>query len=193
MKLIVGLGNPGQTYRDTRHNAGVMVIRVLADRHGSRLLQRLVSPADGRPAAVYGDYEEGSETVRLVMPLVMMNESGEALRAVDAAPADLLVVCDDVNLPLGALRLRPDGSDGGHHGLASCLEVLGTEQLPRLRVGVGAPDMPREVRDFVLSPFRSAERPVMKRMIAQAADACEAWVTEGVDVAMNRYNRAQDR
>jgi len=186
------LGNPGQTYRDTRHNVGFLVIQALADRHGAQVLQRLVSPADGRPAAVCGDYEAGGETVRLVMPLVMMNESGEALRAVDAAPADLLVVCDDVNLSLGALRLRPEGSAGGHHGLASCLEVLGTEQLARLRLGVGAPDMPRDVRDFVLSAFRSAERPLMKQMIVQAADACEAWVTEGVDAAMNRYNRAQD-
>lgn len=168
------------------------MIQALADRHGAQVLQRLVSPSDGRPAAVCGDYQAGGETVRLVMPLVMMNESGEALQAVDAASADLLVVCDDVNLPLGALRLRPEGSAGGHHGLASCLEVLETEALARLRLGVGAPDMPRDVRDFVLSPFASAERPLMKQMIAQAADACEAWVTEGVDAAMNRYNRAQD-
>lgn len=192
MKVIVGLGNPGQTYRDTRHNVGFMVIQALADRHETQLLQRMVSPADGRPAGVCGDYREGEEAVRLLMPLAMMNESGEALRIVDAPLTEVLVVCDDVNLPLGTLRLRPEGSAGGHHGLQSCLEVVGTERLPRLRVGVGAPDAPPDVREFVLSPFRSAERALMKRMIAQAADACEVWIKEGVDAAMNRYNRAQD-
>ena len=191
VKVIVGLGNPGHNYHDTRHNVGFCVIQWLAERHGVALLRRLVNPADGRPAAVCGDYQEGSQAVRLLMPLTMMNESGEALKTAEAALRDVLVVCDDVNLPLGVLRLRSEGSAGGHHGLQSCLDALGTDQFPRLRLGVGAAEMPRDLTDFVLSPFHSAERPLMKQMIAQAAEACETWVKEGMDVAMNRYNRAQ--
>ncbi|MBI2104028.1 MAG: aminoacyl-tRNA hydrolase [Candidatus Omnitrophica bacterium] len=192
MKVIIGLGNPGQTYQGTRHNIGFAVIQALADRHGVQLTHRAVSPRGGRSAGVFGDYEEAGRTVRLLMPLTMMNESGEALRTVEAAPQDLLIVCDDVNLPLGALRLRAEGGPGGHHGLVSCLEALGTEQVPRLRLGVGAPDMPSDLTDFVLSPFRSDERPRMGQMVAQAVDACEAWVAEGIAAAMNRYNKAQE-
>ena len=191
MKIIVGLGNPGQTFRDTRHNAGFMVIQQLADRHQAVLRTRIVNPADGRAVAVAGEYADGGDAVRLVMPLTMMNESGEALRALGAAPETLLIVCDDVNLPLGMLRMRPGGSDGGHHGLASCLQALGTEQLQRLRIGVGTEPLPRDLVEFVLTPFRSAERPVIKPAISQAADACEVWAKEGVECAMNRYNKAQ--
>ena len=190
MKTIVGLGNPGQTYRGTRHNVGFEVIQLLAERRQASMRDRFVNPADGRPAAVGADYRLDAETVKLVMPLTMMNESGEALRAVGAAAPDLLIVCDDVNLPLGTIRLRPEGSDGGHHGLLSCLQVLGSEQVARLRIGVGAQELPRELHDFVLSPFRSAERPVIKQVIEQAADACETWVKEGIEMAMNRYNKA---
>ena len=192
MNVIVGLGNPGRTYHETRHNAGFMVIQLLAERRHVSLTHRLVSPRDGRPACVYGDYQDRSKTVRLVMPLTMMNESGEALRALEASAKDLLVVCDDVNLSLGSIRLRPQGSAGGHHGLQSCLEALGTEAAARLRIGVGVDPLPRDLHDFVLSPVISAERPRMKRAIEQAADACGLWVTEGIEAAMNRHNNAQD-
>ncbi len=192
MNVLVGLGNPGRTYHETRHNAGFMVIQLLAERHRVSLTNRLVNPVDERPAGVYGDYQDGSKTVRLLMPLTMMNESGEALHALGASIKDLLVVCDDVNLPPGVIRLRPQGSAGGHHGLQSCLEALGTDEVARLRIGVGIDPLPRDLHDFVLSPFTSAERPRMKRTLEQAADACEAWVKEGIGVAMNRYNTAQD-
>ena len=192
MNVIIGLGNPGQTYHGTRHNVGFAVIQALADRHGVQLTHRTISPRDGRPAGVFGEYEQGDKTIRLLMPLTMMNEAGEALRTVDAAREDLLIVCDDVNLPLGTLRLRAEGGAGGHHGLVSCLEALGTEQVPRLRLGVGAPDMPRDLTGFVLSPFRSHERPLVTGMVAQALEACEAWVAEGIAAAMNRYNKAQE-
>ncbi len=192
MKVIVGLGNPGHTYHDTRHNVGFVVIEQLAGRHQVGIDQRLVNPSDQRPACVYGDYQDTRETVRLLMPLTMMNESGEALRTVSVDPKDLLLVCDDVNLPLGAIRLRPDGSHGGHHGLQSCLDVLQTGRVPRLRIGVGTNALPKDLRDFVLSPFRSDERPLMKDAVAQAVDACEIWSREGIEVAMNRYNRTQD-
>ena len=187
----MGLGNPGHTYHGTRHNVGFMVIQALAQRHGVMVDRRLAGAGD-RPAGVYGEYAQDNQTVRLLMPLTMMNESGEALSASGAPPEQLLVVCDDVNLPLGSLRLRPDGSAGGHHGLQSCLEALKTEQVARLRIGIGVKDLPRDLEGFVLSPFHSAERPVVKQAIEQAVDACEIWVREGMDAAMNRYNRTQD-
>lgn len=168
-----------------------MVIERLAERHQIHLRNRMTGPADGRPAAVAGEYANGTQTVRLVMPLTMMNASGEALRGAGITPQELLIVCDDVNLPLGTLRMRPEGSAGGHHGLQSCLEVLGTDQVPRLRIGVGTDALPKELRDFVLSPFERREHALAEQMIAQAADACELWVKEGMDVTMNRYNRAQ--
>jgi PTH1 family peptidyl-tRNA hydrolase len=190
VNVIVGLGNPGRTYHGTRHNAGFAVIQALAERHGVQIVHRLASPGDERPAAVYGDYEAGDErTVRLVMPLTMMNESGEALRALSVPVQHVLIVCDDVNLPLGTLRLRPQGSAGGHHGLQSCLDALGTEEVPRLRVGVGAEPLPRDLDGFVLSPFASAERPMMARAVEQAQDACDAWAMDGLEAAMNRFNR----
>ena len=192
MKVIVGLGNPGHNYHDTRHNAGFLVIQLLAERHGAQILNRRVNPQDGRPAGVSGEFTQAGQTVQLLMPLTMMNESGDALRGLEADVKDVLVVCDDVNLPLGTLRLRAEGGAGGHHGLQSCLEALGTDGVARLRLGVGTAELPKDLHDFVLSPVAPAERPVMKHMIAQAADACEAWVTEGVEMAMNRYNRAQD-
>ncbi len=141
---------------------------------------------------MYGDYRADQVTVRLLMPLTMMNESGEALKALRVQAADLLVVCDDVNLPVGTLRLRPEGGEGGHHGLVSCIASLGTEAFARLRIGVGASPLPKDLHDFVLSPVTPAERPTMERALAQAADACEAWVRDGIEVAMNQYNRAQD-
>ena len=145
-----------------------MVIQFLSERHDVRMAARRVSAVDGRPAGVSGDYQIGDQTVRLLMPLTMMNESGEALRDLEVPPQDLLVVCDDVNLPLG------------------------TEDVPRLRIGVGTTELPRELTDFVLSPFQSTERPVITRAIEQAAEACEQWVTEGMDAVMNRYNNTQD-
>ncbi|HEX9780058.1 MAG TPA: aminoacyl-tRNA hydrolase, partial [bacterium] len=129
---------------------------------------------------------------RLAMPLTMMNESGRALHALRADAKALLIVCDDVNLPLGTLRFRPSGGPGGHHGLASCLDVLGTDDVARLRLGVGIDPLPKDLREFVLSPYRPEERPVVEAMYAQAADACEVWIQEGLNAAMNRYNTARE-
>jgi PTH1 family peptidyl-tRNA hydrolase len=165
------------------------VIERLAVRHGTQLDERRVSPVSGRPAGVAGRYQDGPERVELLMPLTMMNESGAALEGVGVPLQDLLLVCDDVNLPLGVIRLRAEGGAGGHHGLRSCLEALKTEQVPRLRIGVCGGALPKELRDYVLAPFPSAERPLVRQAIEQAADACEAWVREGVDAAMNRCNR----
>ncbi len=189
-RWIVGLGNPGHTYHATRHNVGFQTIEALARRAGVRIDQRLVNPVDGRPAAVYGVAAEGDLQVWLIMPLTMMNESGDVFRALPATRPPLLIVCDDVHLPLGRLRLRAHGGAGGHHGLASCLDVLGTEQVARLRIGVGTPTMPRKLHEFVISNFEAGERPVIKEGIEQAAEACRAWAREGLEAVMNRYNTA---
>lgn len=191
VKLLLGLGNPGHTFHGTRHNVGFAVIQRLAEQGRVGLDHRLVG-LDGRPAVVYGELVHEGQTVRLAMPLTMMNESGEALRVLEAGLDDLLIICDDVNLPLGAIRLRADGGPGGHHGLQSCLDVLGTERVGRLRIGVGAKDMPQHLEHFVLSRFGADERPAMTHAIEQAVEACLTWVKEGVAVAMNRYNRSQD-
>ena len=188
MNVITGLGNPGRTFHHTRHNVGFMVIERLADRHAVSVTERVIHPTDRRPAAVCGQYQDDGRTVQLLMPLTMMNESGDALKATGCSPKDVLVVCDDVNLPLGTIRLRPQGSAGGHHGLESCLAALGTDEVARLRIGVGAVDMPRDLEAFVLSRFRNTELPLLRQAVAQAAEACETWVREGIEVAMNRYN-----
>ena len=120
----------------------------------------------------------------------MMNRSGAAVArdAQDVKPQDCLIVCDDVNLPLGTLRMRAQGGAGGHHGLASCLESFGTEDVPRLRVGVGSASLPKDLTEFVLSPFRNEERPVVEDMVARAVEACALWVQEGIATAMNQVN-----
>ena len=188
MKVIVGLGNPGHTFHATRHNVGFRAIQVLAQRHQVDIGQRTSSPLDGRPAGVYGEYGSGAQRIRLLMPLTMMNESGEALQGLDVPMQDLLIVCDDVNLPLGTLRLRPQGGAGGHHGLESCLAALSTQDVARLRIGVGTATLPSDLHHFVLSPFTAQERPTIDQVIQQAADACETWTCDGLEAAMNRFN-----
>ena len=192
MKVIVGLGNPGQAYARTRHNVGWMVIDRLAQpRHVvvSKQLRRFL-----HVVAVYGDYHEGTQTVRLVKPQTMMNRSGEALKTLqpDMAVSDLLLVCDDVNLPLGRLRFRAQGSAGGHRGLASSLQALQTEQVARLRVGIGGGRAGEDLIRVVLATFTSEEQSVVEPMIQRAVEACEMWVKEGIEAAMNRYNTAQE-
>ncbi len=188
LKVIVGLGNPGHTFTKTRHNVGFRVIDRLSVLWKVRVAERLVSPQDGRPAGVYGDAEYRGQRVRLLMPLTMMNESGEAVRGLDVPPGRLLIVCDDVHLPLGRLRLRASGGAGGHHGLASCLDALSTEEIPRLRVGIGVLPLPADLEEFVLGPFTADEAPMAAKGIEQAAEACEAWVGHGIEVVMNRFN-----
>ena len=187
MKWIVGLGNPGLDYARTRHNAGFLVIDRLAQRCGVVWKRRV----RGREVlAEYGTWSDGAEPVRLIKPMTMMNRSGEALLAEEPPidPAQLLIVCDDVALPLGALRLRPKGGAGGHHGLESCVAACGTSDVARLRVGVGAPNMPRDLTGFVLGPFAKDEHPLVEEIVPRAVEACELWVRKGSQVAMNRIN-----
>ena len=185
MTLLVGLGNVGSEYEATRHNAGFMVVSRLAERHA----------VEWRPfslSAIYGDWK-ARPLIRLLKPLTMMNVSGgvviQGVQDWRVAAEELLIVCDDVNLPLGRLRLRPQGSAGGHHGLLSCLDALGTEDVARLRVGVGREPLPRDLTEFVLSPFAKDEQPVLERAVRQAVEACEMWATRGMTPAMNQVNK----
>ena len=185
MKIIVGLGNPGFSYRRTRHNLGFMVARALAERRGFRFRR-------GKFRSSYAEGTMGKEQVALVRPMTFMNESGIAVagsaRHYDSAAEDILVVCDDVDLDLGRLRLRRAGSAGGHRGLRSIINRLGTEKFPRLRLGIGRPSPDMDVMSYVLGVFRRGEWPVVHEMIDRAMQAIETWVYYGVDEAMNRFN-----
>jgi peptidyl-tRNA hydrolase, PTH1 family len=186
VKSIVGLGNPGGEYAGTRHNVGFEVVDELA-RRWSVNLRKWKSIAD---VAVVQDRD-----VVLVEPKTYMNDSGRAVGAVMAFykidPADVLIVVDEVQLPLGRLRLRPSGSAGGHNGLKSVIDHVGRE-FPRLRIGVdrGHPD--GDLSDRVLSKFPRSERDIVDRAIARAADAVEIFVADGLHVAMNRFNASDE-
>ncbi len=184
MKIVVGLGNPGQQYAQTRHNIGWMVLDRIADRAGWSGRGRTRDAS----AIVQGRYR-GIDLL-LVKPLTYMNESGLAVRKVLArehAPLpEMLVVVDDFALPYGKLRFREGGSAGGHNGLRSIVEELNTEKFGRLRVGIGEPD--RNAIDHVLSQFNRGEKARMPELLDAAADAVEAWAREGVSKAANHFN-----
>jgi len=186
VKLIVGLGNPGPEYRDSRHNAGFMVLDEIARRHN---LTWAMAPAQLPDALVAKKF--GAEPVLLSKPLTFMNRSGDAVAALsryyDVEPVDLLVVVDDIDIPFGRLRTRASGSAGTHNGLRSVVERLGT-QFPRLRVGVGRGDARRDLADHVLAKFEPAEREQLESIITRAADAAEMFAAEGIVKVMNTYN-----
>ena len=186
MKLIVGLGNPGRKYRETRHNVGFAVADGLAERHGAAFES---APVEALMARIRGLGVGGTLVVK---PLTFMNLSGfavaELARYFRVDLIDLLVVADEVSLPLGRLRARPRGSDGGHRGLRSVIEQLGTQEFSRLRVGVDRGDERRDLADHVLAGFGEEEKPVIQQAIGRAVEAAEAFVTDGIDVVMNRYN-----
>ncbi|MBI2884965.1 MAG: aminoacyl-tRNA hydrolase [Candidatus Omnitrophica bacterium] len=191
MKVIVGLGNVGDAYAHTRHNAGWDVVVALAGPRAAWQPLREGREVLGR----YCELTEGGLRVRLLLPETLMNASGRAVAAAATAwhiqvEQGLLLVCDDVNLPLGVVRLRPQGSDGGHHGLASCFEALKTLQVARMRVGVGRAPLPRDLTEFVLSPFRSEEQAVVDQACRIAVDGCRVWARDGMKTAMNRVNPA---
>jgi len=185
MKMIVGLGNPGRKYEGTRHNVGFVVLSKLASEFG-----------DGQVKARFrGETMEAridGEKVLLLSPLTYMNLSGESIREAKdfykMRPEDILVVCDDFNLPLGKLRLRAQGSSGGQKGLENAIKHLGTQQFPRLRIGVGPPPENWDVADFVLSKFGKDQQQEIAAVIETAASAARDWVTHGIEDCMNRYN-----
>ena len=186
MKLIVGLGNPGVKYRMNRHNVGYMVLAELAERF----------PGNRPQSKFHGDLlsvrAPSGESVLLLAPTTYMNRSGlsvgEASGFYKIPPNDILVVCDDLNLPFCRLRLRSEGSSGGQKGLADIVRVLATDKVSRLRIGIGRPPGQMDAADYVLMNFTEKEQPDMKITIKQAADAVLCWLNEGIDLAMNQYN-----
>jgi PTH1 family peptidyl-tRNA hydrolase len=183
LKIVVGLGNPGRRYQGTRHNVGYDVIDVLAKSDSAGRFQ-------GRFQAQVAELREGSYKVLLVKPETFMNLSGQCVRQfVDfyqVQPADLLVVCDDINLPLGKLRVRARGTHGGHNGLRDIQNHLGTTEYPRLRIGVDAPD--EDAVEHVLGRFRPSEQAIIDDSVSLAAQAVGLWIREGVEPCMNQYN-----
>ncbi len=182
--LVLGLGNPGEEYAGTRHNVGFEVVDLLAERHGIEIDRRL-------PSLLYGSGTIEGVAVILGKPRTFMNLSGaaakEALRHFHLLPERLLVVLDDLALPLGVVRVRKKGSDGGHKGLRSVIAATGTTEVPRVRVGIGQPRRGDAV-DYVLSPFTRSEWPAVAEGLERAADAVEVVVTQGLEAAMNRFN-----
>lgn len=191
MKLVVGLGNPGPEYAETRHNAGFRVVERLAARHGIALRR------ERRFAGLFGEGIASGVAVGLLEPQTWMNLSGQAVvAAVDALPlgdltSSLVVVYDDLDLPFGRLRVRPGGGAGGHNGLADIQERLGRSDFPRVRFGIGRPAAGADPVDYVLAPFDAEQRAALDAHVGRAADAVEAILVEGVARAMNRHNASR--
>ncbi len=188
MKVIVGLGNPGAQYEGTRHNAGFMALDALAHSHAVKFRKH--------PAYLAGTIQVENETVALLKPMIFMNQSGEAVRLyleehADVSVNDLLVVVDDINLPLGRMRFRPGGSAGGQHGLESVIECLKTNQFSRLRIGIAGEKVPTgDLTDYLLGSFRKSEMKLLRAVIDRAQNACLDWVIHGSKHVMNQYNPA---
>ena len=184
--LVVGLGNPGAKYENTRHNVGFMTADALAGRNGEPI-RRIKYHALTSEAVI------GGQSVLLMKPTTFMNLSGQAVS--EAArfykiPADhVLVISDDVDLPLGKLRIRKSGSAGGHNGLKNIIQQLGTDQFPRLKIGVGGKPHPDyNMADWVLGQFQGEDKKTIDAAVARAADAVECLLADGIDRAMNQYN-----
>lgn len=185
--LIVGLGNPGEEYARTRHNVGFRCIALLARRHGLSLRRH-------KARARVADGEIAGRSVVLARPTTYMNRGGLAVaglcRWLNLSPPQVLVIYDDLDLPLGAVRLRGKGGAAGHKGMRSIIAALGTEDFPRLRVGIGRPVDPSvDPVDYVLRRFTRAEEAIIEPVLEQAADAVECFLGEGLALAMSRFNR----
>lgn len=185
MKMVVGLGNPGPKYRHTRHNLGFMVLDRMAERLGVQFLKE-------KHEGLLAETRFTGVPLLMVKPLTYMNLSGSCVAALARnkifSPADILVVVDDVSLPLGKVRVRADGSAGGHNGLKSIIERLGTQDFARVRMGVGENEAGGDLAEYVLAKFRPEEKPVAAEMVERAVDAALCWVAAGVEPAMNQFN-----
>lgn len=186
MKLVVGLGNPGRKYQSTRHNVGYAMLAELARNFGASSFKH----------KFHGEAMEaeiGGQRALLLSPLTYMNLSGlsvsEAKTFYKIPDDELLVLCDDLNLPLGKLRIRTQGSSGGQKGLDDIIRKLGSENFPRLRVGIGAPPQGWDWADFVLSKFTAEEIPQIEQAVHRAVEAVAAWARDGVESCMNQYNK----
>jgi PTH1 family peptidyl-tRNA hydrolase len=183
--LVVGLGNPGEEYAQSPHNAGFLVVDRLGERSGARVTRK-----DCR--ALVGQARIAGEAALLAKPQTFMNLSGEAVRGLlvknELTPANLVVVYDDHDLPWLSLRIRPRGSAGGHHGMESVIRVIGTQEFIRVRLGID-PGCGRATPDFLLQPFRREQRKELDAFLDYGAQAVESIISEGVDMAMTKYNR----
>ncbi len=186
MKLIIGLGNPGKEYQDTRHNIGFCVIDELALAKKVKLMYKSTLYSD------IGEFEQDGQTILLAKPQTYMNCSGQAVQAIvqsyKLSLEDILVVLDDIYLPVGYFRIRSTGSAGGHNGLASIVEALETDLIPRLRIGVGSPNQ-NELRAYVLSDFNPEELKEMRGSLQKILSVIEDFLIQDIEIVMNRYNR----
>jgi len=187
--LLVGLGNPGKRYEKTRHNVGFMLCDTIA-----QLIDKPFHFGPGNSLAL--EWKVAGKGVLVAKPLTFMNSSGEAipplLEAAGLQPQDLLVVCDDFSLPLGTLRIRKKGSSGGHKGLQSIIDVLGSELFPRMRIGIGGEDPVEDRVEFVLSKFSRRELETVQKLLPIAVDAVKTILTAGYERAMTEFNRKFD-
>ena len=185
LKVIVGLGNPGDRYRHTRHNIGFRCVDLLARRWGISLRER-------RARAVLGRGRHLEREVVLAKPRTFMNNSGDAVNYLVARfgvkPADIVVIYDEMDLPVGRIRIRPNGSPAGHNGIRSIIGELRTQEFPRIRVGIGHPEMQGGQVSHVLNRFSDEEAPAIAAVVKQVAEAVECLLAENITVAMNRFN-----
>ena len=189
MILIAGLGNPGKEYENTRHNAGFLVLDTLAQKLGADLSER-------KYRALCGKAVIGGQKVILLKPQTYMNSSGESIRAAadyyKVPPEDILVVYDDISLAPGQLRIRAKGSAGGHNGIKSIIAHLGTQEFPRVKVGIGEKPPRMDLADYVLGHFSSGEKKIMEEAAKEEADAICEIVNVGIEQAMNDHNRRKE-
>ena len=187
LTLIVGLGNPGSEYASHRHNVGFQVVETLADIHGLSFARH--KKAKARVA----EGQIGERPVILAKPQAFMNLSGKTVlrlsREREIPPQCILVICDDLDLPLGRLRIRPQGGSGGHKGLRSIIELLGSQDFARLRVGIDRPAGSLDPAEYVLQPFAEEDKTVIAETMARAVEAVESWLADGIVAAMDRFNR----
>ena len=190
-KLVIGLGNPGREYEKTRHNLGFLVVMRLAKEYGAEFKK------SRQANALVAEIKEGDTRIFLVLPLTYMNNSGIAVRDIahfeKITSRDILVICDDINLEFGEMRLRTDGSDGGHNGLKSMIAELGGGDFPRLKMGVGAPPSRELQAEYVLFSFKAQEIKELPGFIDQAVECCRLWLKGDFAQAMTEFNKRKDK
>ncbi|WP_270816128.1 aminoacyl-tRNA hydrolase [Hungatella effluvii] len=186
MYLIAGLGNPTREYEKTRHNVGFEAIDILADKAGTTVTEK-------KHKALYGKGYIGGQKVILAKPQTYMNLSGESIREIadfyKIEPENIIILCDDINLSEGQLRIRLKGSAGGHNGLKNIISHLGTQEFPRIRIGVGEKPRGMDLADYVLGRFPKEQQAAMEEAYRDAAEAACMMIEDGADAAMNHYNR----
>ena len=186
MKLIVGLGNPGEEYKFTRHNIGFLVLEKFAKANNIKF------KTSKRFNALIGEGHVGKEKAFLAMPQAFMNLSGHSVRPIlnwlDIGYHDMFVIVDDIALPFGAIRIKPKGSSGGHNGLNSIIDSISMQEFPRMRLGVLGKKNIKDLSSYVLGKFTKAEQKNLPEVLDSAAQACEYWIGQGINAAMNKFN-----